>query len=116
LEKRKKITLRFTEEQYQKLKNFSDEQGMTFQKIFEKLFEKKKIIPKTELQELLVEMKHQGNNLNQLLKLLNSKSFLKAGVATADDELKTVLAELGKILKSGDEAWQLLKQYLQQPR
>lgn len=82
----KSITLRMTEkelEQFQKLQEKSQTKNQT--DFIMQLLEEKQINIYTDLVPVLVELKRQGNNLNQLTRRLNEGSGIGA-------EAKEVLA------------------------
>lgn len=96
------LKLRVDEAEHKLIKYIAKENGMTIQDyLLQSALHKqiiKKEIPTDELKELLLEMKRQGNNLNQLTRRLNERGFID------------YKQELPQTLLGVREAWQQLRQ------
>ena len=95
----KQIVIRMSDEEYETLKRKVEQSGLKQQEYLIKAITNKPIMNTDDLKEVVVELKRQGNNLNQLTQKLNSTGFIDY-----KQELPT--------LKGLSEVWELLKQCL----
>lgn len=97
----RQLTFRATEDEYQIIKKKIEQSGQKQQDFLLKMALEKEIISLDGIKELLNEVKHQGNNLNQLVKKLHSRGYID------------YRNELPKMEKEWIDVWQLLRSYLQ---
>lgn len=96
------LKLRVDEAEHKLIKYIAKENGMTIQDyLLQSALHKQiiiKKIPTNELKELMIEMKRQGNNLNQLTKRLNERGYID------------YRQELPRLFEEVKQTWQQLRQ------
>ncbi len=76
IEKNKTISLRLTENEYDRLKKLSDENGYSVSDFVRKKIFDKKIINKNVIETFLYHANRIGNNLNQIARYVNTKKSI----------------------------------------
>ena len=95
------IKIRLNEEEYQTLKQICFELDVTQSEFFRNAIMQRPNVRTFEIKDLMVELKRQGNNLNQIAKALNSRGFRNLEV-------------LNETSKELNEVWRSLRQFLRQ--
>ncbi len=98
--RQKQIVIRLSDQEYQALKTQIKQSGKNQQEYLIAAIFKTKIVNLNELRAIIPELKRQGNNLNQIAKILNSGH---ANIAESAVE---------KTLKEVEETWRSLRQFL----
>ncbi len=93
----RKMTFRLTEEEYRKIKEKVKDAGISQQQFLLKTALEKEIIHIKEFQELILQIKRIGININQITKHMNESDII------TDTEIFQIKGGLDKI-------WQLLNQ------
>ena len=96
----KQVIIRLSAEEIHTLKDKVKVAGISQQEYLRKSILDKKIVNTEGVKAVMPELKRQGNNLNQIAKVLNSRGYV--------DYEKALCATLKEV----KEVWQLLKQYL----
>lgn len=95
------LKLRVDDAEHKLIKYIAKENGMTIQDYLLQSALNKEIvikkIPTDELRELMLEMKRQGNNLNQLTKRLNERGYVD------------YRQELPRLFEEVKQTWQQLR-------
>lgn len=114
----KKVTFRLSETEYEQLQTRISESGLSSQEYLLRATLNKTVQSNTEIKELLPELKkastelsRQGNNLNQIATILNSRGYIDY-----KNQLPQTLDSAQKAIEEVRELWQLLRQYLQKHR
>lgn len=97
----RQLTFRATEDEYRIIKKKIEQSGQKQQDFLLQMALEKDIIILDGMAELLIEVKHQGNNLNQLIRKLHSQGYID------------YRNELPKMEKEWMDVWQLLRSFLQ---
>jgi len=76
--KNKTISLRLTEEEYNRLKNTADELGYSVSELVRKkvLGNREKLAPRQNVRLIAYELNRIGNNINQIAKHCNTKKAI----------------------------------------
>lgn len=96
----RQVIFRATEDEWEKIAAKIHKSGTSQQAFLLKTALGKKVICFDDMDELMAELRRQGNNLNQLTKKLNETGYI---------DYKN---ELPKLEKDLDEIWQRLNSYL----
>ena len=114
----KKVTFRLSETEYEQLRSRISESGLSSQEYLLRVTLDKTIQSNIEIKELLPELKkastelsRQGNNLNQIATVLNSRGYIDY-----KNQLSQTLDSAQKAIEEVKELWQSLRQYLQKHR
>ena len=99
-ERSRQLMLRLSEREYNQAKCKIRESGMKQQDYLLDAILGKRIVNLEELRDLILELKRQGVNLNQIAKQMNSYQYLDAG------EFDHTMREVGR-------TWESLRLYLQ---
>ena len=97
--RQKQLSFRVNAEEHEQLKKKIDESGMNQQQYILSCVLNKTITNTDGIKELIPELKHIGNNLNQIAKALNGHSYYQYSLITQNQK------ELNNL-------WQSLKRYL----
>lgn len=97
----KQIVIRLSEKEFETIKNKVNQSGKTQQEYIIEALTKAQIVNFNELKTIYLELNRQGNNLNQMAKLMNRNNR------------NVELQELEEALKEVSEIWRSLKPYLQ---
>ena len=95
----KQIVIRVSEDELKLIKKKVKQSGKNQQQYIIQALTQKQIINTDAIKEIYPELKRQGNNLNQITKMLHQNSH-------DDQDFKMAMKEV-------KEVWQLLKHYLQ---
>ncbi len=97
--KNKTISLRLTEEEYNKLKNTADELGYSVSELVRKkvLDNREKLAPKQDLKLIAYELNRIGANLNQVAKYVNTHKAIDRVVASNLLKIKEAIESVSKI-------------------
>ncbi len=93
IEKNKSISLRLTENEYNRLKKLSDENGYSVSNFVRKKIFDKKIINKNVIETFLYNANRIGNNLNQIARYCNTNKSVDKIVL---EKLIEIEKEIGK--------------------
>lgn len=104
------IKIRLSDEELSILKSKVQQSGKTQQEFFISLINNSTIVNLEELNPIYVELKRQGNNQNQIARVLNQ---LKYDKQILEENLIDVIKENQREL---DKLWQSLNQYLRKHR
>lgn len=93
MKKEKRITIRLTEDEYEKIKRKAEKINVSVSEYVRNFLSKKevKIVDKTSLRELIYQLQRIGVNINQMVKKVNLNH--------SDIELKKEIEELEEIYK-----------------
>lgn len=114
----KQMTFRVSAEEYEIIMKKIAESGLKNQEYILRAVMQTPIIKSEDLKELVIELKHQGtelnrqgNNINQIAAQLNARGFVDY-----NNELPQTLSALRTAQEELKNIWQSLRQYLQNRR
>ncbi len=117
-ERPKQMTFRVSAEEYETIMKKIADSGLNNQEYILKAVMQAPIIRNEDLKELVIELKHQGtelnrqgNNINQIAAQLNARGFVDY-----KNELPQTLSALRTAQEELKNLWQSLRQYLQSRR
>ena len=98
--KNKTISLRLTEEEYNRLKNTADELGYSVSELVRKkvLGNREKLAQRQDLKLIAYELNRIGNNLNQIAKYVNTHRAIDRVVASNLLKIREAIESVSQIL------------------
>lgn len=105
----KKITIRVTPDELEFLKNEIKNSGVLQRKFFMDAIKNRPTIPKIFMENVVRELKIQGNNLNQITKKINSPSFKEVPPKEKLETLKLA----NQVISAEIKLWRSLSAFLQ---